>query len=125
VSSVDGRLALSGSSDGAVRVWMLDCELDDRQPRDWDEGARPHLLGFLTGHTVYASDRSRAPALSHNGIAQARSRRGKPVVSDEDFQRLMFTLGWAGFGWLRPEGVRRELERMVADWHGPVPFPEK
>ena len=24
-----------------------------------------------------------------------------------------------GYGWLRPEGVRRELEKMTAEWQGP------
>jgi hypothetical protein len=31
----------------------------------------------------------------------------------------MNTLGCVGFGWLRPAGVRRELEKMTASWQGP------
>ena len=33
--------------------------------------------------------------------------------------QLLFTLGCAGYGWLRPEGVRRELDKMAASWQGP------
>jgi hypothetical protein len=28
-------------------------------------------------------------------------------------------LGCTGYGWLRPDGVRRELEKMAAAWHEP------
>ena len=31
-------------------------------------------------------------------------------------------LGCAGYGWLRPEGVRRKLEEMAAEWTGPLPW---
>src|SRR5205814_503438 len=40
----------------------------------------------------------------------------------DDFRRLLDRLGCAGYGWLRPEGVRRELEKMAADWRGPPPL---
>ena len=52
----------------------------------------------------------------------ALTRRGQPVWTEEDFQGLLYTLGCAGFGWLRPEGVRKELERMTAIWKGPKPL---
>jgi hypothetical protein len=38
-----------------------------------------------------------------------------PTWSEEDFQRLLHTLGCAGYGWLRPEGVRRKLEEMALE----------
>ena len=39
--------------------------------------------------------------------------------AEEDFRLLLDRLGCAGFGWLRPEGVRRELDRIAATWRGP------
>jgi len=45
-------------------------------------------------------------ALSHNG---------KPTWTDEDFEKLIYTLGCAGYGWLRPEGVKQKLEQMAAN----------
>jgi hypothetical protein len=43
---------------------------------------------------------------------------GSPVWTENDFQELLRTLGYAGFGWLRPDGVRRQLTRMTRHWQG-------
>jgi hypothetical protein len=47
------------------------------------------------------------------------ARTGKPSWGEEDFDRLMGELCYRGYGWLRPEGVRKELEKMVSEWQGP------
>jgi FOG: WD40 repeat len=101
VFSPDGRYALSGSVDKTLRLWELDWEWDFPDPADWDEGARPYLDIFLTLHTPYAPD----------GLG----RVGKPQWTEEDFQKLLQELGYRGYGWLRPEGVRRELEKMAKE----------
>ena len=49
------------------------------------------------------------------------SRIGKPQWSGEDFDGLIQQLQYSGYGWLKPEGVRRELEKMTAAWQGPLP----
>jgi hypothetical protein len=122
---------------------------EDRQPADWDPGAQPYLETFLTTHTPYqgalptddeltqvltrrALTRRGKPTceggltddeLTQALIRRALTRRGKPTWSEEDFQQLLlYTLGCAGYGWLRPEGVRRELERMAATWKEPPPL---
>jgi hypothetical protein len=89
--------------------------LDEKQTTDWEEGARPYLETFLTIHTPYAGDLPTDHKPTDSEITLALTRRGKPVWSEADFQRLLYTLGCAGYGWLRPEGVRRELEKMAAD----------
>ena len=46
-----------------LRLWILDWELADTPPADWDEGARPYLEVFLSLHTPYTTpspDRKRA-----------------------------------------------------------------
>jgi hypothetical protein len=58
-------------------------------------------------------------------ILLALTRHGQPRWTEDDFQRLLRTLGWAGYGWLRPDGVRRELQQMAATWQGPPRLPEK
>jgi hypothetical protein len=76
---------------------------------DWDEGARPYLETFLTLHCPYGED----------GV----SRVGKPEWSEDDFQQLLTELQYRGYGWLRPEGVRKKLEEMTANWQGLPPLP--
>ena len=110
--SPDGRYALSGADD--MRLWTLDWELEDNQPADWEEGARPHLENFLTLHTPRAVSLPRDRQPTKGEITLALTRRGKPTWTEEDFQQLLYTLDCAGYGWLRPEGVRRELEKMAA-----------
>jgi hypothetical protein len=103
-------------------MWTLDWELEEKQPADWDEGARPYLETFLGAHTPPAAPLSGTGWLRKlfGGVPpEALIRRGKPVWTPDDFLRLLHTLGCAGYGWLRPEGIRRELEKMATDWQGP------
>ena len=113
--SADGRYALSGSGDATLKLWALDWELENKEPADWDEEARHHLVNFLTLHTPYISTDPSHP--------EFLVRRGQPTWTEEDWQGLLYTLGCAGYGWLRPEGVKRELEKMASEWQGPPPLP--
>lgn len=104
--SPDGRYVLTGCRDQNLRLWELDWDYEFPDPADWDEGARPYLDIFLTLHTPYGPD----------GL----SRVGAPQWTEEDFQKLLRELGIRGYGWLRPEGVCRELEKMARErgWKG-------
>jgi WD40 repeat protein/serine/threonine protein kinase len=107
--SADGQYVLSGSADCTLRLWTLDWELEEKEPADWDGDALPWLQNFLTLHCPCGDD----------GI----SRVGTPNWNDDDFKQLLHTLGCAGYGWLRPEGVRKKLEEMTTNWQGPPPLP--
>jgi WD40 repeat protein/serine/threonine protein kinase len=113
--SADNRFAVSGSSDQTLRLWNLDWELEDRLPTDWDEGARPYLENFLGLHTPYAATLSADHEPTEAEITLALTRRGTPTWTEVDFQSLLYTLGCAGYGWLRPEGVRQQLEIMLTN----------
>jgi WD40 repeat protein len=118
--SLDGRWALSGSKDTTLKLWFLDWELEERELADWDEGARPFLEVFLSARVPYAAALPTDREPSEEEITRALTREGKPVWTDDDFQQLLFTLGCSGYGWLRPEGIRGELEKMTAEWQGPT-----
>ena len=120
--SPNGRWCLSGSFDNTLRLWELDWDYEFPGWANWNDGARPYLVNFLTMQTPYAgtlpTDRDPTP----DEIATALTRRGKSTWTDEDFQQLLYTLGCVGYGWLRPEGVKGELGEMAADWQGPPPL---
>ena len=132
--SADGRFALSGSADRTLRLWILDWELADTAPSYWDENARSYLEMFLSLHTPYVmlpQDRKRGNStLAHlfksaspdEELPWSLKRQGSPTWTEDDFQAFLRTLGYAGYGWLRPEGVRRQLTRMARAWQGPPPF---
>jgi hypothetical protein len=103
--SADGRWALSGSWDKTLWLWELDWDCVFPDPADWDEAARPYLGCFLTAHCRVGQD----------GL----SRVGKPAWTEEDFRSLLTDLQYRGYGWLRPEGVRQQLEKMTTEWKGP------
>jgi WD40 repeat protein/serine/threonine protein kinase len=135
--SADGRYAISGSADRTLRVWILDWELGDNAPADWDEGALPYLETFLALHTPYIApppqrkrtvtervkSRLFGSAPTEEDITRSLTRHGQPVWSEGDFRRLLDTLAYAGYGWLRPDGVRRRLQRMARHWKGPHGLP--
>jgi hypothetical protein len=121
--SSDSCYALSGSYDKTIRLWQLDWELEAHDPADWDEGARPCLGTFLTLHTPYAASLPQDHNPTEEEIRLALTRRGQPSWTEKDFQDLIRQLQYAGYGWLRPEGVRKELEKRAKDWNSPLPLP--
>jgi WD40 repeat protein len=132
--SGDARFVLSGSADRTLRLWILDWELAGKAPAEWDEGARPYLEMFLSQHMPYAApeqERKRSvterfrsrlfkSTAAEEKPAIALTRRGQPVFNDNDFQSLLRTLGYAGYGWLKPEGVWGQLHQMLRSWKGPA-----
>ena len=121
--SADGRWALSGSSDKTLRLWELDWEYEFPGWAEWDDEVRPYLDNFLSLHTPCVSDLPVTQVPSEEQVTLALSRQGKPTWTEDEFTGLLQTLGSAGYGWLRPEGVRKKLEELAAGWQGPPPFP--
>jgi WD40 repeat protein len=125
VAAAAGNYLAEDSDDlvgNTVYVWELDWNLEPVEPAAWDEGARPVLEAFLTLQTPYATEAPLYHLAGEEEVALALSRRGRAVWGEPDFQRLLYVLGCAGYGWLRPDGVRKELEQMAASWDGPPPL---
>jgi serine/threonine protein kinase len=114
--SPDGRWALSGSSDNTLRLWEFDWECEFTPPVDWNEGARPHLENFLSLHTPYEAILPRDRKPSEEEVQQVLTRRGAPSWTEDDFKDLLNRLCFAGYGWLRPQGIRQKLEEMATTW---------
>ncbi len=121
--SSDGCWALSGSH-MTLGLWELDWELEAHDSADWHEGARPYLLNFLTLHTPPGGHWPNSRTLTEEEVQTTLTRSGRPLWNEEDFRQLMHTLACSGYGWLRPEGLRRELEKTAANWQGPPPLPQ-
>jgi WD40 repeat protein/serine/threonine protein kinase len=96
VMTPNGRQALSAGNDGSLRIWRLEWEPQIRSIAEWDEGARPFLEVFLRRH--------------------APLRGARPEWGEDDFRRLLIQLRYAGFGWLRPDGVREHLQELAQTW---------
>jgi WD40 repeat protein/serine/threonine protein kinase len=120
--SGDGRYALSGSHDGTIRSWHLDWKLEDREAADWDEGAKPYLDAFLSAQVPHGASLPLEGTPSEPQVTEALTRRGKPVWELEDVERLFHNLSYAGYGWLRPDGVRRKLEELASQIQPTLPL---
>ena len=81
----DGTKIYVGDND-EISVFYINYDYEFPGWADWDEGARPYLDIFLTLH---------------------------PNFTDEDFDSLIVDLQNKGYGWIRPAGVRKELEKMA------------
>jgi WD40 repeat protein len=101
--SNDCRYLLSSShyGNGEAILLELDWDLKGSTASNWNENARRFLDLFIERHTP-------AP----EGLFQKKPQ--KPTWTEEDFQFLMDTLGRAGFGYLKPEGVRKKLMEMTS-----------
>ena len=125
--SADGRYALSGSADRTLRLWILDWELADTAPADWDEGARPYLEVFLSLHTPYAApppDRKRARSplarlfKTTPGRGRNPTRTDTPGAAGVDGGRFPGTAANARLRRLRLATAQRRAPRI--DANGPL-----
>jgi WD40 repeat protein/serine/threonine protein kinase len=117
--SADGGHAVSADRSGEIKVWTLEWELEDRATGDWDPAADIHLTTFLSRHTPHAKRLApdRAPTASE--VTAALTRQGRPAWTPDDFERLMYDLGTAGYGWLRRDAVLARLNEMASSWSRP------
>jgi hypothetical protein len=116
--ATNGRHALLVDDGGRLKVLSLLWELEPKEPADWDEGAKPHIVNFLINHVPYAAELPNDHESNEEEITLALTRKGKPSWSEGDVQRLLFGLGCAGYGWLRPEGVKAKLEELAKQMTG-------
>ncbi|MBI5244257.1 MAG: protein kinase [Elusimicrobia bacterium] len=101
----DARRAVFAGAEG-VSVWELDWSYVFPAALDWDKEARPYVESFLA-------------ARRKTGMSPVEKGLG-----EEEFEALLEELGRRGFGWLKPEGVRRKLEAVGKEGWGearPVP----
>jgi WD40 repeat protein len=103
--SPDSRFIIAGGSSGTVQRWKLVWDYEFPHEVEWDEGAQPYLERFFVEHS--------------SGINWL-GRWKRPAWNEEDFKKLLKELQYCGYGWLRPEGVRKKLEEMMANWQGPT-----
>ena len=123
VFSEDGMLA---ADDVNRRFWVLDWKLEDKPPADWDEGARPYLERFVSIHTAYDVEVPAGKAkISAEQLTAALRRGDRPSCTENEFQQFLSELACAGYGWLRPEGVRREMEKAGVRWSASSLIPRR
>ncbi len=91
----DGGTAASVGADGSARLWFFDWEPELVESGQWDDRVRPFLQVFLRQREYDSAE------------------EGRPTWSDHQLEMLIEDLGRRGFGWLTPERVEKELERLV------------
>lgn len=97
--SGDGRYLLAGNETGSINMWSLEWELSVKEPAPWDDGAFLYAQNFLitnTPHFRNSPERQKLP----------------PSWSNDKFKIFLRELGWRGYGWLRPQGVKDTLVEM-------------
>ena len=106
-----------------MATYKVNVSLPEELVSEIDEVARE--LGISrSGFIAEASARYAAEVrdLTEEERRHTLARRGRPTWTEEDFQGLLRQLQYSGYGWLRPEGVRRKLEEMARDWQDLPPL---
>ncbi|GHO79554.1 hypothetical protein KSD_73250 [Ktedonobacter sp. SOSP1-85] len=120
--SADGRWLVSGSEDKSIHLWELEWELEARDPADWDESARIYLEIFLTQQILDGGTLLKDSESPKQELKRTVMGRWVPTWTEEEFQGLIRHLQYVGYGWLRPEGIRRQLEHMERERQGLAPL---
>jgi len=99
--SSDGRRLISASWDKTICVWELDWDYEFPGFSDCAEPVSSFLEAFL------AIRANRSSSLKGGS---------RPTWTENEFEILLYDLRASGFGWLRPEGVRKQLDEMARKW---------
>ena len=102
--SPDGRFVLSGSSDHTLRLWELDWDWTAMEVVDWDNRIQIYLENFIRLQTPYVSIKPDS--------TDFLQRQGRPEWTQADWLRLLKLLQYAGYGWVRREGVQKTLDAL-------------
>lgn len=106
-------VARSTRRTGRLRLWRLDWDYEFPDRADWEEGARAHLENFLALHTPYAAPVPTGRPPTEEETRRALTRLGPATWTEDDFAALLVNLRYAGYGWLRPDGVLRALQALA------------
>lgn len=106
--SPNGRHILAADADGEIALWLVDWEIEEREPSDWDPGAAPFLDAFLN---------RLSPEVLYKMAAEAGHDVDKALSrwAEDHLPSILRTLGCAGFGFLRREGVLRALSQALSE----------
>jgi hypothetical protein len=115
--SPDSRRAVTASDDKTIRLWELDWEFTLAQDVDLDERIRPHLIQFMICRMPYVGQPTETESITEKEITNALTRRGLPAWTNQDFDMLLCDLAFAGYGYVRSEVIRCELENMTREWN--------
>ncbi|NEQ79301.1 MAG: protein kinase [Moorea sp. SIO2I5] len=111
--SPDSRWVVEGFQDGHCQVYELDWDYEFPGWSDFVEDARPYLESFLYLHTLYAAELPKHENPTFEELKAALTRRGTPRWNKQAFDYLIHVLRQAGYGWIHPESVQRELNKMA------------
>ncbi|KJR43702.1 serine/threonine protein kinase [Candidatus Magnetoovum chiemensis] len=93
---------ISGGMDKNINIWYLEWELEGKDKLNWDEGARPYLVNFIVRHIISSKGKSKQPE--------------QIIWDEEDFEELVNELKIRGYGWLKPNGIRKKLKEIAQNW---------
>lgn len=103
--SPSGKRAIITSDNASQQLVALKWNCEFPTISNWDQGALPYLESFLKVHPPF-----------HQGLVFKKTRYN---WNEQDFKGLLQKLAYYGYGWLRPEGVQHQLEKMAREWKRP------
>jgi WD40 repeat protein/serine/threonine protein kinase/DNA-directed RNA polymerase subunit RPC12/RpoP len=117
----DAGIAVSAGADKTVKTWQLDWDMDDSAKPGWDDTAVAYIMEFLMEATPFAAELPQGRYPFENEVKASLTRTGTPGWSKAEQERLVFTLGCAGLGWLDPEELTNRLFAMGREFTPPAP----
>ena len=120
--SHDMRKVFSAGEDKLIKIWELDWEFSLKDDHCRNDSIRVYLENFIYLHRPCTGELPEGREPSSEEIIWALTRRGKPEWTDEEFEKLLETLRYAGYGKLLPETVKEELKKIASEKEPPLSF---
>ncbi|MEQ8187334.1 MAG: protein kinase [Candidatus Eremiobacterota bacterium] len=110
--SHDGGTFFTVHKERKIKIWRIIWELEEPEEIEPDENVYLHMNSFVNNHTVNAFNLPAEKKPSPCDIKKRLARSGEPLWNEADLNKLIKTLGNAGYEGIPRKKIIKKLEEI-------------